>query len=255
MFGPPGVGKTYTAEAGKSPAAFLPIMLKLTFATVAEKARVPLYQVSAAMLGSTPEVVEPALTRALELCRLWNAMLLLDEADIFLGARLDDSLTRNELVSGKSFSGPSCPSLCPTLPPLRLLTLTTAVFLTKLEYYQGILFLTTNRFSRIDYAFQSRVDLLLPYHDLDAAARKQVWQNFLEHFGPDKFSVSDRDLDRLARLPLNGREIKNLLKSSQLLSARRKEPQVTAERLYMLADKRVAALKMLAEHNDNAARN
>ncbi|KAK3904186.1 P-loop containing nucleoside triphosphate hydrolase protein [Staphylotrichum tortipilum] len=210
LFGPPGVGKTYTAEA------------------VAEKARVPLYQVSAAMLGSSPEVVEPALTRALELCRLWNAMLLLDEADIFLGARLDDSLTRNELVS---------------------------VFLTKLEYYQGILFLTTNRFSRIDYAFQSRIDLLLPYHDLDAAARKQVWQNFLDHFGPDKFGVSDQDLDRLARLPLNGREIKNLLKSAQLLTARRKEPKVTAERLYMLADKRVAALKMLAEHNDNAVRN
>jgi hypothetical protein len=74
---------------------------------VAEKARVPLYMVSAGMLGTSPEAVEPALTHALELCRLWNAMLLLDEADVFLGSRLDDSLNRNELVSSRF--------LCPCL--------------------------------------------------------------------------------------------------------------------------------------------
>ncbi|KAK4041355.1 P-loop containing nucleoside triphosphate hydrolase protein [Parachaetomium inaequale] len=208
MFGPPGVGKTYTAEA------------------VAEKARVPLYLVSAGMLGTSPDVVEPALDHALELCRMWNAMLLLDEADVFLGARLDDSLARNELI---------------------------AIFLTKLEYYQGILFLTTNRFSRIDHAFQSRVDLFLPYHNLGPAARKQVWQNFLGHFGQDRFDVSAADLDRLSALPLNGREIKNLLKSAQLLNSRT-GGRVTAERLYMLADKRVSALKMLEDHNASVGR-
>lgn len=53
-----------------------------------EKARVPLYPMSAGMLGVNPSTVETALTHALELCQLWNAMLLLDEADIFLGERL-----------------------------------------------------------------------------------------------------------------------------------------------------------------------
>jgi len=208
MFGPPGVGKTYTAEA------------------VAEKSRVPLYVASAGLLGTTPEVVEPALDHALMLCRMWNAMLLLDEAEIFLGARLDDTLNRNELVS---------------------------VFLTKLEYYQGILFLTTNRFSRIDHAFQSRVDLFLPYRDLDAAARRQVWTNFFEHFGRERFDVGAGDLDRLSQLPLNGREIENLIKSAQMLDSRAAPGgRVTVERLYMLADKRVAALKMLEEHNAKA---
>jgi hypothetical protein len=84
MFGPPGVGKTFTAEA------------------VAERARVPLYSMSAGELGTQPSDVEKALERALELCRMWNAMLLLDEADIFLGARTNDSLARNELVSSKT---------------------------------------------------------------------------------------------------------------------------------------------------------
>lgn len=40
------------------------------------------------------------------------------------------------------------------------------VFFTKLEYYQGICFMTTNRISSIDLAMQSRVDLFLRYGDL-----------------------------------------------------------------------------------------
>lgn len=56
---------------------------------------------SAGVLGTTTGEVEESLDRALELCRLWNAMLLLDEADVFLGARTNDALTRSELVAGK----------------------------------------------------------------------------------------------------------------------------------------------------------
>ena len=201
------------------------------------------------MLGTSPETVEPALAHALELCRLWDAMLLLDEADVFLGCRLDDSLNRNELVSSRfPYLNPALP-LIPSSDPSALLI--PPVFLTKLEYYQGILFLTTNRFSRIDHAFQSRVDLFLPYRDLGVAARRQVWHNFLEHFGRDKFELAASDLDRLADLPLNGREIKNLLKTAQLLSVR-SGGRVKAKRLYMLADKRVQALKMLDVYNEAA---
>ena len=199
MFGPPGVGKTFTAEA------------------VAERSRVPLYMMSAGDLGIQPSDVEKALERALELCRMWNAMLLLDEADVFLGARTNESLARNELVS---------------------------IFLTKLEYYQGIIFLTTNRVSSIDHAFQSRVDLFLPYHDLSNEARRQVWENFIDRAGRDKFDLDEESLKKLSSFDLNGREIKNLIKSAQLLSLKSGE-KVSMERLHMLADKRVQALSAL----------
>ncbi len=56
---------------------------------------------SAGVLVTKHEDVENSLDQALELCRLWSAMLLLDEADVFLGARMNDNLTRNELVSSK----------------------------------------------------------------------------------------------------------------------------------------------------------
>jgi hypothetical protein len=45
---------------------------------------------------------------------------------------------------------------------------------------------------------------------------------------------------------LNGREIKNLIKTAQLLSFRSKGI-VTADRLHMLAKKRVQALEMLKD--------
>ena len=51
------------------------------------------------MLGTDPQEVEESLEAALELCRLWNAIMLLDEADVFLSVRTDDGLARNELVS------------------------------------------------------------------------------------------------------------------------------------------------------------
>lgn len=200
MFGPPGVGKTFTAEA------------------VSERSRVPLYTMSAGDLGVEPADVEQALERALELCRMWNAMLLLDEADVFLGERTNESLARNELVS---------------------------IFLTKLEYYQGILFLTTNRITSIDHAFQSRVDLFLPYHDLSSTARRQVWENFINKAGRERFELTDESLDQLSELKLNGREIKNMIKSAQLLSMKEAGGKVPVDRLLLLANKRVEALKQL----------
>ncbi|KAK3985238.1 hypothetical protein QBC44DRAFT_353165 [Cladorrhinum sp. PSN332] len=195
---------------------------------LAERARVPLYVVSAGVLSTKPAELESGLDRALDLCRMWNAMLLLDEADVFLSERSDEGLERNELVS---------------------------IFLTKLEYYQGILFLTTNRFSSIDHAFQSRVDLFLPYYDLDGPSRKQVWHNFFVHFGQDKFrGITEREMDRLCELSLNGREIKNLCKSALLLSkknsANDKDGRIMAEKLYMLAERRVAALRLLGHGSD-----
>lgn len=57
-------------------------------------------------------------------------LFLLDEADVFMEARNATDLGRNELVS---------------------------IFLRMLEYYEGFLFLTSNRAENIDPAFESRV--------------------------------------------------------------------------------------------------
>ncbi|KAJ4354401.1 uncharacterized protein N0V89_006137 [Didymosphaeria variabile] len=162
---------------------------------VAEKSRVPLYMLSAGELGSKPNDLEAGLKRALTCCQLWGAVLLIDEADVFMESRSSNNLIRNELVS---------------------------IFLRQLEYYQGLLFLTTNRLSTIDPAFRSRVDLILPYHDLDEAARKQVWKNFIRRLPANDVQMNDSDFDELAKTAMNGREIKNLIKTALVLGARDK---------------------------------
>ena len=154
---------------------------------------------SAGVLGTKPKEVEQSLDRALELCRLWNAMLLIDEADVFLGTRTNDALIRNELISSKR------QDCCGWR--FKKISNHPKVFLTKLEYYQGILFLTTNRIASIDHAFQSRIDLFLPYSDLTTETRRKVWENFMNHTGRERFHVSEADLEKLSKVSLNGREI------------------------------------------------
>lgn len=92
------------------------------------------------------------------------------------------------------------------------------VFLRLLEYYRGILFLTTNRTSSFDTAFESRIDLVIPYTNLDKAARYHVWEHFFEKLGSEAHSISDRDLDELAEWEMNGHEIKSVIKSGLILA-------------------------------------
>jgi hypothetical protein len=177
LSGPPGVGKTLTAES------------------VAEHMRAPLFMMSSGDLGTNPGEVEDKLSEILEMITKWNAVLLIDECDVFLEARSNNDLERNKLVS---------------------------IFLRILEYYEGLLFLTTNRVDNIDPAFQSRIHISMAYPDLTVSSRRHIWANFLKGLNVHH-EWSETDLDELALVELNGRQIKNVLKSAALLSARKKE--------------------------------
>ncbi|CAH0054510.1 unnamed protein product [Clonostachys solani] len=171
LSGPPGSGKTLTAEA------------------IAETARMPLYMVSSGALGHEAEDIHKKLAQILKLASHWKAVLLLDEADVFLAARTLTDIKRNAIVS---------------------------IFLRELEYYQGILILTTNHANFIDQAFQSRIHLSLQYDAPDLAARKSIWQNFAKATSNSRvtMNLSEADLDILAAIPLNGRQIKNAMSNA-----------------------------------------
>lgn len=93
-----------------------------------------------------------------------------------------------------------------------------SIFLRLLEYYEGILFLTTNRAREFDSAFESRIHLKVQYKALDGRQRAAIWRNLLEpikstrDWNPDVF-------ERLGReFKLNGREIKNLIRTARAIS-------------------------------------
>jgi SpoVK/Ycf46/Vps4 family AAA+-type ATPase len=156
--------------------------------------RVPLYSISAGQLGSDAPSVDEEFRSVFDLARKWNAVLLLDEADVFLEQRSLQDLQRNQFVS---------------------------VFLRMLEYYEGVLFLTTNRIHAFDPAFHSRIHVTVEYKELDEHARRKVWRNFLDA-SMSEHALTDRDVEVLAKKQLNGRQIRNLIKASKLVAKRQK---------------------------------
>lgn len=78
-----------------------------------------------------------------------------------------------------------------------------AVFLRKLECFDGILFLTTNLLCQFDAAILNRIHLVMKYEELDRDARRTIMIHFLEMASTD---FGDEDLDRLAEVKLNGQQ-------------------------------------------------
>lgn len=93
------------------------------------------------------------------------------------------------------------------------------VFLRLLEYFDGIMFLTTNRSHTIDLAFQSRIDLTIPYESLPESSRAAVWRNFIKGLE----SAGEMNVEELASHPFNGRQIKNVVKLARMLATKRSE--------------------------------
>ncbi|KAH8900348.1 hypothetical protein GQ53DRAFT_815237 [Thozetella sp. PMI_491] len=126
-----------------------------TAEAVAQANGKPLFAITCGDLGLTPNEVETALRRIFRLAHAWDCVLLLDEVDTFFTQRSkgDSTLTKNAIVS---------------------------VFLRVLEYYNGLLFLTTNRPGALDEAFKSRIHLKLYYPPLDFEQTRDVWQMNIE---------------------------------------------------------------------------
>lgn len=82
--------------------------------------------------------------------------------------------------------------------------------------------MTSNRADTIDHAFHSRVHLTLQYPDLDSTARADIWRRFSTQRRATT-ALTDEDYARLAELPLNGRQIRNVIKIAMRLALQEKK--------------------------------
>ncbi|KAJ5654461.1 ATPaseAAA-typecore [Penicillium lividum] len=172
----------------------------LTAETVAELTQRPLYRVTCGDVGTNADDVEQYLESVLHLGKIWRCVVLLDEADVFLEERTQHDLKRNALVS---------------------------VFLRVIEYYDGILVLTSNRVGTFDEAFKSRVHLIVHYPNLQRAERRRIWSNFITGLQNSRVKVHvtelQEHLDDLSDYELNGRNIRNTIQTAALLAQFRKK--------------------------------
>ena len=167
-----------------------------TAESVAELAEKPLFRVTCGDIGTQPEAVEKYLESVLHLGKIWGCVVLLDEADVFLEERSLADLQRNALVS---------------------------VFLRVLEYYDGILILTSNRVGTFDEAFKSRIQLALHYKNLSVSQRSKIWKNFINRLKDiDNTRIDFDDIDcyipELAAHEMNGRQIRNAITTARELA-------------------------------------
>ncbi|KAF8892879.1 P-loop containing nucleoside triphosphate hydrolase protein [Infundibulicybe gibba] len=179
LFGPPGVGKTFSAEA------------------TSEHVKRPLYVIGGGDLGTKAADLDAALEKVFDVATAWKAIVLIDEADVFLERRSLHDLERNAMV---------------------------AVFLRHVEYYRGILFLTTNRVQAFDEAFLSRIHVAMHFHELTVESKAQVWTAFLKKIAPNaREPMDEAQIAELARRGVNGRQIKNAVRTAVSLAGGRGE--------------------------------
>ena len=83
-----------------------------------------------------------------------------------------------------------------------------------LDYYRGILFLTTNRPDVLDHAVMSRVMLKLQYPDLTRESRAVIWKTMFTSAG---LTLSEGSFEELAESEMNGRQIRNMARLAKIL--------------------------------------
>lgn len=94
------------------------------------------------------------------------------------------------------------------------------MLLRQLEYYEGILFLTTNRLQTIDSAFRSRIHLSIYYPPLSVEHKQDLWRIGLTRANSSHTPrwLTKKLLYRLAEAESNGREIKNIVRMAHCLA-------------------------------------
>ncbi|KAF2873443.1 hypothetical protein BDV95DRAFT_604950 [Massariosphaeria phaeospora] len=197
LYGFPGVGKTLTAES------------------VALMAGKPLLSIGVSDIGIKGDKVEANLQKVFDLAARWEAVLLFDEADVFLEARGEgeNDLRRNAMVS---------------------------VLLRILEYYDGILILTTNRMRSFDIAVQSRIHIAVKYEELSQEQQESIFRAFIDQLKEKKLVENYADLmewvkKESKRLHFNGRQIRNVV-STALGIALMEEGRLKREHLIKVAE-------------------
>jgi ATPase family protein associated with various cellular activities (AAA) len=173
--GPSGTGKTLAARV-------LASVLQL------DLYRLDLSAVINKYIGETEKNLDRVLSRAEEL----DVILLVDEGDALLTQRTNVQSSND-----------------------RYANLETNYLLQRLESFEGILVVTTNAGDRIDSAFERRMDVVVEFHQPQAAERWEMWQLHL----PSPHAVDPEFLNELAsRCTLAGGQIRNAVLHASLLA-------------------------------------
>lgn len=167
----------------------------LTGELYSEHKKVPLIVLRAGKLGTSVAEVTKGMKQYLEWATRWNCPLLVNECDIYIAKR-SDNINLNAIV---------------------------AEMLQLVEYYPGLLFMTTNRPDDIDDAFISRALAIINYRAPEGNLVDESWRQIASLHG---LNMDDKMIADLKRLfpSIVPRDMKMLLKLAMKRSKRSCEP-------------------------------
>lgn len=182
----------------KGPAGTGKTLMAEVYTELMEK---PLYRIHAGTLGTSASVISQALQEVFRRAQRWNCALLIDEADVFVMTRGDD-IERNAV---------------------------TAEFLRALEYFPGMIFMTTNRPNDIDDAVISRCAAVLHFDLPSKEAALRIWHTQAGNFS---YELEDELARSLVETydQASGRDIKQLMRQSLRYAGKRTDDgRITAD--------------------------
>jgi hypothetical protein len=168
----------------------------LTAEVYAELIERPLYSIHSGNLGTTAEDIDKNLQVVFQRSKRWNCVLLLDEADVFVVKRGANNIQQNAIV---------------------------AEFLRTLEYFDGLMFMTTNRPDDIDDAIVSRCAAIIGYEPPAKEGAALIWKVMATQYGAEMPTELLHGLLELFPI-IAPRDIKMLLRLALRVSTKRTEP-------------------------------
>ncbi|MDD4931458.1 MAG: Hint domain-containing homing endonuclease [Candidatus Colwellbacteria bacterium] len=177
----------------------------MTAQVAGEHLKRPVYYVSTGSLGLETGNIEASFKKIVTLAQRWNAIVLLDEADVFLEARDKTDIKRNAIVGS---------------------------FLTVLEYFNGILFMTTNRIAEFDPAVMSRIHMTLHFPPMKEISREKIWRAMVKESELVDKNTPDLGCAIVKYKNLNGRQLRTIFNVASTL-ARKDKTTITDRHVIM----------------------
>lgn len=155
----------------------------------------PLFPVTCSNSGIPLARFDEKLEEISHYAAKWGAILLFDEADVILQTRCNDLIWS---------------------------------FVRFIEYYQGIVIITTNRVSRFEEALMPRIDLALCLPPLDRGRRIGIWNNQIGDLlkegainAPQSADLRGLAQQKWSKDDFNGHQIKKAVKTARVLAEKR----------------------------------
>ncbi|RPA79976.1 P-loop containing nucleoside triphosphate hydrolase protein [Ascobolus immersus RN42] len=203
--------------------------------SIAERTKRLVYNISTGTLPKNSADLDSELSNVFKNAARWRTIVVLDEADVLMPRRKHGQTDLNSLTS---------------------------VFLRHLEYFEGILFLTTNRADDFDEAIINRVHMHLVFNTLSATTRKRIWQKLIDinsrRIKVDTDAWTDKVYDILSEFEINGRSIKNILRTASAYARSKPDGQnllhprhvIPVVRANMLSSQRPPELQQMVTKPD-----